>query len=191
MQIQLQNTEKHIYVRLLQPDDAEALLHMRLQSRHANQRYEPQYPEEFFTMASQLDLLYRRQQEATEDRGYLFGIFLQAQDELIGTVSISHIVRGVGQFAELGYSLSSAHQGHGYMTAGVKLVLGYSFHSLGLHRIQAGIIPDNHSSRRVLEKCGFQPEGIARKLVKINGNWEDHQIYALLAEDTEYTSARQ
>lgn len=183
MQIQLQDTDHRIYVRLLQPEDAEALLHMRIQSRDANQRYEPQYPEEFFTKASQLDLLYRRQQEAAEDCGYLFGIFLQEKDELIGTISISHIVRGVGQFAELGYSLSSEHQGHGYMTAAVRLVLTYSFRSLGLHRIQAGIIPDNISSKRVVEKCGFQPEGIARKLVKINGNWEDHQIYALLAED--------
>jgi [ribosomal protein S5]-alanine N-acetyltransferase len=188
MSIHLQDADHRIYVRLLKPEDAEALLHMRLQSRQDNQRYEPQYPDEFFTRASQLDLLYRRQQEAAEDRGYLFGIFLQEDDTLIGTISISHIVRGVGQFAELGYSLSSAHQGHGYMTAGVQLVLAYSFRSLGLHRIQAGIIPDNTSSRRVLEKCGFQPEGIARKLVKINGCWEDHQIYALLAEDTDDTS---
>jgi len=185
VRIQLEDTANGIYVRLLHPDDAEALLHIRLESREANQRYEPQYPESFFTMASQLDLLYRRQQEAAEDRGYLFGIFLKAQDELIGTISISHIVRGVGQFAELGYSLSAAHQGHGYMTAGVRLVLTYSFRSLGLHRIQAGIIPGNTSSQRVLEKCGFQAEGIARKLVKINGNWEDHQIYARLAEDEE------
>ncbi|WP_060536616.1 GNAT family N-acetyltransferase [Paenibacillus bovis] len=189
MSLELYNTRKGIHIRQLQPDDAESLLQLRLQSREANQQYEPRYPEDFFTLASQLDLIYRRRQEAAEDRGYLFGIFITAQQELIGTVSLSHIVRGVGQFAEIGYSLSHLLQGQGYMTAAVKLVLEYAFRSLGLHRIQAGIIPHNTASRRVVEKCGFQAEGIARQLVKINGEWEDHQIYAILASDLEEDSS--
>ncbi|WP_046216672.1 GNAT family N-acetyltransferase [Paenibacillus wulumuqiensis] len=185
MSIELYHANKGIHVRQLHPDDAESLLQLRLQSREANQQYEPRYPEEFFTLASQLDLIYRRRQEAAEDWGYLFGIFITQSQQLIGTISLSHIVRGVGQFAEIGYSLSHLHQGQGYMTAAVKLIVDYAFRSLGLHRIQAGIIPHNTASRRVVEKCGFQPEGIARQLVKINGQWEDHQIYAILASDLE------
>lgn len=183
MHMQLHNQDRGIYVRLLQPDDAEQLLQLRLSSREENQQYEPQYPDDFFTFASQLDLIYRRKQEAAEDRGYLFGMFREEDDVLIGTISISHLVRGVGQFADLGYSLGSAYKGHGYMTAGVRLALEYAFRSLGLHRMQAGIIPHNIASQRVLEKCGFQKEGIARKLVKINGQWEDHQMYSLLVDD--------
>ncbi|WP_411344606.1 GNAT family N-acetyltransferase [Paenibacillus sp. WLX1005] len=184
MHMQLHDQDKGIYVRLLQPDDAEQLLQLRLSSREDNQRYEPQYPDEFFTFASQLDLIYRRKQEAAEDRSYLFGIFRDEDDVLAGTISVSHIVRGVGQFADLGYSLSAAYKGTGYMTASVRLVVEYAFRSLNLHRIQAGVIPHNTASRRVLEKCGFQKEGIARQLVKINGQWEDHQMYALLANDS-------
>ena len=44
-------------------------------------------------------------------------------------------------------------------------------------------MPDNIGSMRVLEKAGFQKEGIERKGVKINGKWEDHQIFALIEED--------
>ncbi|WP_017815687.1 GNAT family N-acetyltransferase [Paenibacillus shenyangensis] len=189
MSIELYNARKGIHIRQLQPDDAKSLLELRLQSREANQQYEPQYPKDFFTLASQLDLIYRRRQEAAEDRAYLFGIFITENQELIGTLSLSHIVRGVGQFAEIGYSMSHLQQGKGYMTVAVELVLEYAFRSLGLHRIQAGIIPHNIASRRVVEKCGFQAEGIARQLVKINGQWEDHQIYAILASDLEEKSS--
>lgn len=54
---------------------------------------------------------------------------------------------------------------------------------LGLHRVQAAILLHNEASRRVLEKSGFKPEGIARQYLKINGQWQDHQTYAILTED--------
>ena len=49
-----------------------------------------------------------------------------------------------------------------------------------LHRIEAGVMPRNLASIRVLEKAGFHKEGIARKNVKINGKWEDHQLLAVI-----------
>ena len=56
------------------------------------------------------------------------------------------------------------------------LVVEYSFIKLKLHRIKAGVMHHYISSIRVLEKAGFLREGIARKNVKINGNWEDHYV---------------
>ncbi|MDF9767149.1 RimJ/RimL family protein N-acetyltransferase [Bacillus velezensis] len=51
--------------------------------------------------------------------------------------------------------------------------------------IEAGVMPHNKASIRVLEKAGFHKEGIARKNVKINGKWEDHQVLAIIhPEDT-------
>lgn len=183
MPIQLYNLSLGIYIRLLEPEDASALLQLRLNSREANQPFEPRYPKEFFTFPSQLDLIYRRQQEAWEDKAYLFGLFSTADHQLLGTLSLTHIVRGVGQFADIGYSMDQQHQSKGYMTGGVKLLLKYAFRSLGLHRVQAGILPHNIASKRVLEKCGFQAEGISRKLVKINDQWEDHQMFSILQEE--------
>lgn len=66
------------------------------------------------------------------------------------------------------------------MTSAVGLVLQYAFHELHLHRVQASILVHNEASRRVLEKNGFQAEGIARKYLKIAGSWQDHQIYAAI-----------
>lgn len=188
MSLQLSNSNLGIYIRLLEPEDASALLQLRVNSREANQTFEPKYPKEFFTLPSQLDLIYRRQQEAWEDKAYLFGLFAQSDHQLLGTLSLTHIVRGVGQFADIGYSMDHNLQGKGYMTGGVQLLLEYAFRSLGLHRIQAGILPHNIASRRVLEKCGFQAEGIARKLVKINDQWEDHQMFSILKEECTHQS---
>ena len=52
--------------------------------------------------------------------------------------------------------------------------MDYAFGPLALHRVEANIMPRNQASLRVAEKCGFQPEGLARRYLCINGVWEDH-----------------
>ena len=69
------------------------------------------------------------------------------------------------------------------MTEAVKLVVRYAFEVLSFHRIEAGVMPHNVGSMKVLLKAGFTKEGIARKNVRINGKWEDHQTLAILEED--------
>jgi ribosomal-protein-alanine N-acetyltransferase len=51
--------------------------------------------------------------------------------------------------------------------------------------VQPAVIPRNERSIRVVERVGFRHEGRAAKYLKINGVWEDHDIYALTAEDWE------
>jgi ribosomal-protein-alanine N-acetyltransferase len=53
-------------------------------------------------------------------------------------------------------------------------VVEYAFDVLGLHRLEANIMPRNKASLRVVEKLGFSEEGLSRKLLLINGRWEDH-----------------
>ena len=62
-------------------------------------------------------------------------------------------------------------------------MLDEAFHVLDLHRIEAGVQPHNIGSIRVLEKAGFQKEGLSRQNVKINGEWKDHYLFAILATD--------
>ncbi|MGE5705023.1 MAG: GNAT family N-acetyltransferase [Clostridia bacterium] len=54
-----------------------------------------------------------------------------------------------------------------------------------MHRVQAAVMPHNMQSIRVMEKNGFRCEGESRRYLRINGNWEDHKIFALTAEDWE------
>jgi ribosomal-protein-alanine N-acetyltransferase len=61
--------------------------------------------------------------------------------------------------------------------------LRYSFESLGLHRVEAAIVPRNAASRRVVEKLGLREEGIARRFLQIQGVYEDHIRYAMTLEE--------
>lgn len=89
-------------------------------------------------------------------------------------------VRGSLQSAFIGYFLDGKHNGKGYATKAVKLIVDYAFNELKLYRIEAGVMPHNKASIRMLEKAGFHKEGITRKNVKIKGKWEDHQVLAII-----------
>ena len=65
----------------------------------------------------------------------------------------------------------------------VALVCDHAFGAVGLHRVQADIRPENVPSQRLVERLGFQREGLLRRYLDIDGDWRDHLAYALLAED--------
>src|ERR1700709_777952 len=67
--------------------------------------------------------------------------------------------------------------------AGVRARLPSLFGELNLHRVEAACIPSNAPSIRVLQKCGFSREGLARRYLCINGVWQDHLLFGLLHED--------
>jgi len=69
------------------------------------------------------------------------------------------------------------------MTEAVRAVVPFVFGTLRLHRIEAACLPHNAASTRLLEKVGFQREGYARRYLCIAGAWQDHVLYALVAED--------
>ena len=69
------------------------------------------------------------------------------------------------------------------MTAALTGLLPFAFDHLCLHRISAATLPHNIASRTLLEKVGFSEEGFARKYLRINGEWQDHVIYAMLNTD--------
>ena len=80
--------------------------------------------------------------------------------------------RGAFQFA-----------GRGVTPTVLALAMDHCFTSVGLHRIEATIRPENRASRRVVEKLGFHEEGIRRRCLHVDGAWRDHICYALTAED--------
>jgi ribosomal-protein-alanine N-acetyltransferase len=79
--------------------------------------------------------------------------------------------------------MGERYAGRGLMTDAVKAVTRFSFDTLKLHRIEAACIPDNARSIRVLEKAGFQREGLLRSYLRINGAWQDHYLYARISDD--------
>lgn len=174
---------EHIYIRLFEVSDAQAMLDLQIRNKEFFQLYSPKKKEDFYTLEIQIRIMEDNVEQSKNDSKYAFGIFLKETDELIGNVTLSEILRGPLQSCYVGYMLDKQHNGKGYMTEAVRLVVEYAFKELELHRLEAGVMPHNLRSIRVLEKAGFRKEGIARKNVQINGKWEDHQVLAIIAED--------
>jgi [ribosomal protein S5]-alanine N-acetyltransferase len=108
---------------------------------------------------------------------------LTASHELAGVVNINEIVRGSFRSGYLGYYAFVPHDGHGYMTAGVRAVVFKAFRVLRLHRLEANIQLDNEASRRLIQRLGFRLEGVSPRYLKIAGKWRDHERWALTAEE--------
>ncbi len=172
----------NILIRLLQEQDAKDVLHLEVRNKEFFQSYTPLRSDSFYTIEGQLDKINNTIKNANNGIGYSFGIFLKGSQRLIGIVTLTEVVKSVFQSCWLGYYLDQEENGKGYMTEAVKLAVDFAFKECNLHRIEAGVMPHNIGSIRVLEKAGFHKEGIARGNVKINGKWEDHQILAIINE---------
>lgn len=118
------------------------------------------------------------------DSAYGFGTFLH-DGTLVGEVSLGSVLRGPFQSAYIGYWIDPAQAGNGYTPEAVAIVLRFGFERLGLHRMEAVIVPRNDRSRRVAEKLGLREEGVAQRFLQIQGVWEDHVRYAITREDWE------
>ncbi|REE03660.1 GNAT family N-acetyltransferase [Citricoccus muralis] len=102
---------------------------------------------------------------------------------IAGQLSVSSIVRGSALSASLGYWIDQARAGQGLVPTAVALATDYCFSTLGLHRMEINIRPENVPSRRVVEKLGFRHEGMRRDFLHIDGAWRDHDAYALTAPE--------
>jgi 3-polyprenyl-4-hydroxybenzoate decarboxylase len=112
-----------------------------------------------------------------------FFIFETGGGKLVGGITLANIRHGVSQSGQIGYWIGEQYAGQGYMVEALGLVSLFAFDTMRLHRIEAACIPDNKRSIRVLEKAGFQREGLLRSYLRINGIWQDHYLYALIADD--------
>jgi ribosomal-protein-alanine N-acetyltransferase len=102
---------------------------------------------------------------------------------LIGRVALTGIMGRAFSSAHLGYWIDVDHQSKGYVTESVERAVTFAFETLGLHRVQAAVMPRNRPSLRVLEKLGFRKEGLSARYLQIGGRWEDHEIFAVTEEE--------
>jgi [ribosomal protein S5]-alanine N-acetyltransferase len=101
----------------------------------------------------------------------------------VGQLNVSSVIRGSLHSASLGYWVDQRVAGRGVMPTAVALVTDHCFWSVGLHRVEVNIRPENIASRRVVEKLGFREEGLRRGFLHIAGDWRDHLSYALTRDE--------
>ena len=89
----------------------------------------------------------------------------------------------VGDLWEIGIALVPSERGKSYCTEATTVMIDYLFLSRDLVRLQAHTDQRNAASQRVLEKVGFNKEGVVRKSMFIHGEWRDLLLYSILREE--------
>ncbi|EFC79908.1 GNAT family N-acetyltransferase [Parafrankia sp. EUN1f] len=132
-----------------------------------------------FSVYSQMMHRLRAQSRA----GAALAFVIAIDGRLAGQLTVSTIVRGAFNSAQVGYWLDGARAGRGITPTALALVTDHCFGPVGLHRLEANVRPENAASRRMLTKLGFREEGLHRRFLAIDGEYRDHICFALTTED--------
>ena len=119
------------------------------------------------------------------NRGNAFGFLVarQEDDALVGVININNVIMGGFRSGHLGYYGNAPYSRRGYMSAGLALVLDQAFTTLGLHRVESNVQPENEASLALVRRLGFRKEGFSLAYLKIGGAWRDHERWAIVAEE--------
>jgi ribosomal-protein-alanine N-acetyltransferase len=143
---------------------------------------QPDGPAVFGESAAVFTAMTRRlRKDARHGTALPFAILVD--DKLVGQLNVAGLVRGSLLSAHIGYWVDQKVAGRGVTPTAVALVTDHCFEVVGLHRIEVNVRPENHASRRVVEKLGFREEGMRRRYLHIEGDWRDHLTYALVRDD--------
>ncbi|KCZ86336.1 acetyltransferase [Hyphomonas adhaerens MHS-3] len=153
---------------------------LRERSRTHLEPWEPVWPSDVHSKADWSRRLKAWHSSWRNGRAHVFLIRRQTDNRLIGGVSLTNVRGWPAQAANLGYWIGADHQGNGYMHEAVGTICTWAFQILDLWRIEAGTLPTNKRSQRVLAKVGFEREGYARDYLEIAGKREDHVLFALV-----------
>ncbi|MBR7887842.1 GNAT family N-acetyltransferase [Marinomonas sp. A79] len=142
--------------------------------------WEPTRSEGYYSLETCQLRIREMRRDFLEDRGVAFCFLSSDETKMLAYSNYSNIIRGVFQSCNLGYSLRESEQGKGMMQEALSAGLDYLHKELHIDRIQASYMPRNARSAAVLQRLGFDKEGLARDYLKINGEWEDHVLTALV-----------
>lgn len=101
---------------------------------------------------------------------------------IVGMVGLSQIFRRAFCNCFMGYWVGAPFVRRGYASEGARLAVDRAFGELGLHRVEANVMPSNIASIRLVRSLGFAFEGYSRNYLQIAGVWEDHTRWAATVE---------
>jgi len=163
--------------------DFEEWVDLRRANRDHLQPWEPTWKDDHLSRQSYKARLAQFKAMISADTGYPFHVFRADDNRLVGACNLTYVRRGSLQCANIGYWVGEAFSRKGFARASLRATLRFAFDDLGLHRINAAVQSDNEASIKLLETSGFTQEGVARSYLKVDGQWQDHVIYAKLSTD--------
>lgn len=106
----------------------------------------------------------------------------EADGALLGSVGVHNIDPESGR-CSAGYWVAAQARGRGIAARALRLLCGFAFDELAVHRIELWIEPVNAASLRVAEAVGFHREGLLRSFMHVGGERRDMLMYSLLPDD--------
>jgi len=107
---------------------------------------------------------------------------IEYKGEYAGNISLMPCSDVYRKSAEIGYFIGEPFWNKGIMTQAVNLITKWGFKNLGIVRIHTGVFEFNKASQRVLEKCGFLPEGTFKKAISKNNQLYDEIRFAKILD---------
>jgi ribosomal-protein-alanine N-acetyltransferase len=163
--------------------DFRAWVRLREESREFLVPWEPTWAHDHLSRKSFTNRVYWAQRSISSGTAVPLFLFRRADEALMGAITLDNIRRGPAQAGTTGYWIAEPFARQGYMREAVLAMVHYGFTQLDLSRIEAGCLPENTPSRRLLESCGYKYEGVAQSYLQINGRWRNHVLYANLRHD--------
>lgn len=163
--------------------DYRAWASLREESREFLVPWEPTWAADHLTRKSFTNRVYWAQRSISNGTAVPLFLIRRADEALMGAITLDNIRRGPAQAGTTGYWIGERFARQGFMREAVLALVHHAFTALDLSRIEAGCLPENTPSRRLLESCGYKYEGVAQSYLQINGRWRNHVLYANLRHD--------
>lgn len=163
--------------------DFRAWAALRQDSRDFLTQWEPTWACEHLTRKAFTNRVYWAQRSIANQTAVPLFLVRRSDDMLLGAITLDNIRRGPAQAGTTGYWIGQPFARQGFMKEAIDAVVHYAFRTLDLSRIEAGCLPENTPSRRLLEQCGYKYEGVAQSYLQIDGRWRNHVLYANLRAD--------
>lgn len=161
-----------IYLRLLLLSDCTPRYLNWLSDKDINRYLETRWtPQTLETITSFVGILLE------DPDNYLFAIIEKKTNQHIGNIKVGPI-NPYHRYADVSYFIGEKRfWGKGYATEAIKLIKFFSFDTLGLNCLQAGVYENNVASSRALKRAGFVQEAILKKRLLLDSIWEDLHFY--------------
>ena len=171
---------ERLYLHLAHPRLAVQVADFNLRNKEDMMDVEPRRPSAYYEKKGIKRYLKLDYADAMRGSDFRYYLTEKGSDKIIGTVCIGQVLFGSVKSCVLSYKIDKDYRGKGYCSEAVDEMIYLAFHTLRLHRIEAQVMPRNKPSLAIMEKFGFENEGLSRKCFEINEKWEDHYRFALL-----------
>jgi ribosomal-protein-alanine N-acetyltransferase len=161
-----------ISIKLLEQSDEKELFKFELENRDFFESKSLARDDSYYNFDNFKEIIKELVEEQQKDMVYMY-LIMDSDKEIVGRINLVSITRGSLNEAELGYRIAEKHQGKGYATSAIKLILNEAINTHKLHKIEAGTSPDNIGSQIVLVKNGFQFTERYNQHIYQNGKWID------------------